>query len=188
MVRLLSQTRPIPRSPDSDNKHQASNYVDWRWLAIYPFCFDKFLEKKSPSALEDVSDKICVVAVWSPFEAESEIAARIIGIRGGKVFGNLIYGSFPGFPLKSSKLTISNWPLSCRKSSFERNCRSILPLSSLSLNIKLYVQDVVGGLYRGGLCATKHCDVPLIRPTTANSGSEKSFWHLPHHQHHFYSF
>ena len=34
------------------------------------------------------------------FEAESEIAARIIGIGGGKVFGNLIYGSFPGFPLK----------------------------------------------------------------------------------------
>ena len=50
--------------------------------------------------MEHVSDKIWVVAVWSPFEAESEIAARIIGIGGGKVFGNLIYGSFPGFPLK----------------------------------------------------------------------------------------
>ena len=138
--------------------------------------------------MEDVSDKIWVVAVWSPFEAESEIAARIIGIRGGKVFGNLIYGPFPGFPLKSSKLTISNWPLSCRKSSFERNCRSILPLSSLSLNIKLYVQDVVGGLYRGGLCATKHCDVPLIRPTTTMAPPPAPRNHHHHcHQCHSYA-
>ena len=50
--------------------------------------------------MKDVSDKIWVIAVGSPFEAENEIAARIIGIGGGKVFGNLIYGSFPGFPLK----------------------------------------------------------------------------------------
>ena len=74
-----------------------------------------------------------------------------------------------------SKLTISNWlseVIIWAKLSVYSS--SELPPMNIKLLCCAPPHPIAGRVYKGGLCAAKHCDVPLIRPTTTTIyGSEK---------------